>query len=72
MEELIIIIKKICPEVLESDKRIVSDGVVDSVGLVEIVSEIEEKFKIDIPIDEISPENFDNVDSIWKMIEKLK
>lgn len=72
MEKLIDIIKNICPEVVDGNNKMVSDGLVDSVGLVEIVSEIEEEFQIEIPMDAISPENFDSIDAMWGMIEKLK
>ena len=36
MERLIEAVKRVCPRAVETDKRIVSDGVVDSVDLVGI------------------------------------
>lgn len=72
MEILENILKSINPDILGSGKKIVTDGLVDSVDLVGIVSEIEEQFGIEIPIEEISPDNFDDVESIWNMIKKLQ
>lgn len=72
MERLVEIMKRVNPALLETDKRIMTDALVDSVDLVGIVAEIEEVFGIEIPIEAISPENFDSVDLMWSMIERLQ
>lgn len=72
MERLTEIMKRVNPDLLETDKRIMTDALVDSVDLVGIVAEIEEVFGIEIPIEDISPENFDSVDLMWSMIERLQ
>lgn len=72
MDKLIEILKKVNPRISENMDDIVSGGMLDSIELVEIVSEIEEVFEIEIPIEDISPENFNSVEAIQKMIEKLR
>lgn len=47
------------------------DGkILDSITLVEIVSEFMDVFDIDIPYEEIIPENFNSVDAMVKLVEK--
>lgn len=67
------IVKKCCP-VWErnSDKRIFSDRLLDSVGFVALVMELEEAYGIEIPIEEVEPEKFDTVEGICEVIKKLK
>lgn len=72
MDKLIELVKKVNPRILEDENAIVSGGMLDSIELVELVSEIENAYKIEIPIDEISPKNFDSIDAMQKMIEKLQ
>lgn len=72
MDKVIEILKKVNPRIVENMDDIVSGGMLDSIELVEIVSEIEEVFEIEIPIEDISPENFNSVEAIQKMIEKLR
>lgn len=55
----------------KSEVRLLTDGIIDSVELVEMVAAIEEMFKIEISLDEITPENFDSIYNIWNMIERL-
>lgn len=72
MDKVIEILKKVNPRIVENMDDIVSGGILDSIELVEIVSEIEEVFEIEIPIEDITPENFNSVEAIQKMIEKLR
>ena len=73
MEKLEAIVKKWYPGY---DKfrgiKLFSDGVLDSVVFVAIISDIEELFEIEIPIEEINPENFDSIENMYKLINKLK
>ena len=50
--------------------NLVDGKLLDSIDLVEIVSEIMEVFDIDIPYEEISPENFNSVDAMVKLVER--
>lgn len=43
-------------------------GVIDSLGVINLVLAIEEEFKVKILNDELITQNFDNVDSIYKLI----
>ena len=73
MIEIINILKKINEYIdWENEKEILTKGMIDSVELLEVITELESEYNIEIDIDEISPENFDSVDSIVAMVERIR
>lgn len=40
--------------------------------MITLIAEIEEQFGIEIPAEEIVPENFNSAEGIWKLCEKIK
>jgi len=67
-------ILRICKEADASidftSHRLVEDGLMDSITLVEIVSSLMLELGIEIPYEEITPENFNSIDAITKLVEK--
>lgn len=47
-------------------------GTLDSVVLVGLLTKLEEKFKLEIPPTEFSPENFSTVGGMSQLIHRLK
>lgn len=73
MDKLLEILTECCPTVdFEAEKELITAKIIDSIDLVSIISDIEEAFDISIDIEEIEPENFDSVESIWALIQKLQ
>lgn len=73
MDELIEIIKQYVPDIeLNKEQALLDDALIDSIQLVEIISDISEKFQIEISGDDIDPDNFQSIQNIWKLILKLK
>lgn len=54
------------------DLNIIEDGILDSFDIINFIMEAEEAFGVKIVVAEIVPENFESVDSIQKLIERLK
>ncbi len=50
---------------------LVDDGILDSLTLVSMITVLSLEFGISIPYDEIVPENFNSVDTISGLVEKL-
>jgi acyl carrier protein len=48
------------------------DGVVDSLGLFELVEFIEREFQISVPTEEFSPRRFSSISVILNTIEELR
>ncbi len=72
MEELLKVLKDILPKVdFENGDNLVDNGILDSLDIVSIISELSSTYDIDIPSDEITPENFNNAASIKEMVDRL-
>ena len=72
MERLLEVLSECCPDVdFDVEKELITGKVIDSVDLVAVVSDIEDEFGISIPMEELVPENFDSIEAIWEMIQRL-
>ena len=71
-EDLLRILKEIKPEVeFEGNEHLIDNEDLDSLSIVEVVSAIDEEFDIEIGVKDIIPENFNSVDAMWNLIQKL-
>ena len=58
---------------LENDASFLDEGIIDSTGILELVSFIEETYGIHVEDEELIPENLDSVNNVISFIEgKLK
>ena len=48
------------------------EGIVDSLGLFELLSFLEDEFSLSIPNSEFSPQLFESIDGILKVIEEYR
>lgn len=72
MEKLLKILRELHPDVdFSTESGLIENGVLDSLDIVTLVTEINETFDVSIPADEIVPENFDSAKSIYALIERL-
>ena len=73
MNELLEILKEAMPKVdWENGEDLVDDGVIDSMDVVTIISEITDAYDIEIPSEEMEPENFNSAKAIYEMIQRLE
>ncbi len=73
MEKLLEILEDIQPEVdFENCETLIDDGVLDSFAILSIVAEIEEEFGVSVTPAEIIPDNFNSMQALWNMIQRLK
>lgn len=71
-QKVLKVLEENCPNVkLDGETSIVTGKLIDSIELVQIISDLEEIFGIDISMEEVIPENFDSVDAILEMIHRL-
>jgi acyl carrier protein len=56
---------------LKDNDSLTQNGIIDSIGLLELMDYICEKYSIEIPEDMLTPENFDSLQGITKMITRL-
>ena len=64
------ILTEICPGVdFESEKALIDDGLIDSLDIVAVVTELMEAFDVELGVDDLTPENFNSVEAIEALIE---
>jgi acyl carrier protein len=58
--------------VLQENDSLSETGVIDSITLLQLVDFLESKYNIQIPVETITPENFDTLAGISQTVMKLK
>lgn len=72
-EKVLEILKEVKPNHnLDTVMDIIEGGYIDSFELMFLIATLNEKFDVEISIDEIIPENFNSVSAIATMVENLK
>lgn len=68
------IIEEICPEAgieishINDDDPLLELGILDSLGILKLISFMDEELDIDISADEINPDNFETLNIIYERI----
>ena len=57
-------------EKLADDSSFLDEGIIDSTGILELVSFIEEEFNIKVLDDELVPENLDSIKNVVEYLER--
>ncbi len=71
-EEILQILHEINPfDEVDETTELLKDFL-DSMGLLLLINELEEKYNVEIPLDRLELENFENIRSIIKFIDSLK
>ena len=72
MEELIKLLNELHDDVdFEAEEALVDDGIIDSLDIVTLVTEINDRFDVSIPPEEIVPDNFNSAKALWELICSL-
>ena len=73
MEELQKILEEIRQDIdFASEERLIDDGVLDSIDIIEIVTAVNDAFDVDINVQYLLPENFNSMEAIYRLICKLQ
>ena len=57
-------------EDIDGDESLIDKGYIDSIGIITLVTFIKKAFDIDVPDNEIIPENFDSINSVFAYLNK--
>ena len=64
------ILCEICPGIdFETETALIDDGLIDSLDIVAVVTELMEAFDVELGVDDLTPENFNSVEAIEELIE---
>ena len=69
-KQIMEILTEICPGVdFENEKALIDDGLIDSLDIVAVVTELMEAFDVELGVDDLTPENFNSVEALEELIE---
>ena len=72
MDQLINILTELHDEVdFTTETGLVEQGILNSLDIVALITEISDVFDVQIPAEEILPENFDSAEALWALIQRL-
>jgi D-alanine--poly(phosphoribitol) ligase subunit 2 len=72
-EQLMGILKDLRADVdFEKEKKLIDDGILDSFDIVTLVSELNSEFDVEINVMDLEPENFNTIEAMLELIEKLQ
>ena len=72
MNELIEILTDLHDDVdFATETGLIENGILNSLDIVTLITEINDKFDVMIPAEEIMPENFDSAEALWALICRL-
>lgn len=54
------------------DESLITRGVIDSLGLLQLVLFIEERTGVKVPDEDVLPDNFDSISSVDRMVDRLR
>lgn len=72
-KQIIEILTEICPGIdFENETALIDDGLIDSLDIVAVVTDLMDTFDVQLGVDDLTPENFNSVDAICQLIERAQ
>ena len=73
MNELIEILTELHDDDVDftTETGLIENGILNSLDIVSIITEVSDRFDVTIPAEEIMPENFDSAEALWALISRL-
>ncbi len=73
MDQLLEILEDINPDNdYMAEDKLIDNGLLDSLSLLTLVSELEDAFGIEITPTDLIPANFNSAAAMWEMIQRLQ
>lgn len=71
--DIIKMVKDINPYVdINEESNLFEEDILDSVGLLVLITELEERYNIKIPLDNLKADNFEYIDNIIKFVNECR
>ena len=72
-EQILKLLQQEIPEIdFTESETMVDDGILDSLSITTIITAFTMEFGIEIPYEEVSEENFNSLDGLVAMVERLQ
>lgn len=73
MDKILEILREIDDSVdYAKETKLIDGHILDSFGVITLVSELEDEFDISIEAAEMVPDNFNSAEAIWEMVKRLQ
>ena len=73
MDELLELLQDVRDDIdFKTCKTLIDDGILASFDILQIISAINETFDVEIPATSIIPKNFNSIEAMYEMIERLQ
>ena len=70
-DQILDILSEIVDDDVESCTTLIDDGVLSSLDIIQLIGALNDEFDISVPATEIIPQNFNSVDAMVAMVERL-
>ncbi|MCI8332146.1 MAG: acyl carrier protein [Clostridiales bacterium] len=71
-DTVLTILQEVRPDIaFETETKLIDDGILDSFDIVSIVGDLNNEFEIEISVDELLPENFNTLQAITELVERM-
>ncbi len=70
-DQILDILSDIVDDDVESCTTLIDDGILSSLDIIQLIGALNDEFDISIPATEIIPQNFNSVDAMVAMVERL-
>ena len=72
MEDLLEFLRSLHPDVdFETEEYLIDKGILDSMDIVSLISEINDAFEVTITAKDIVPANFNSAQALYELIQEL-
>ena len=72
-EKLLQVLNDIRPDIdFEKAEKLIDSGVLDSFDVIQVVLELNEKFDIEIQVEDLQPENLNDIQAMMTLITRLQ
>lgn len=73
MEIIIELLQDLHPDIdFNECNTLIDQNILDSFDIVALVTDLSEEFDITIPVEELTPENFNSAKAIYEMVQRLE
>ena len=73
MEKLLKILEELNPDIdFGTEEKLIDDGLLDSMAILSLVSDLEDEFDVEITPVELVPSNFNSAAAMWEMVQRLR
>ena len=73
MEKLLAILKELHSDVdFENEQNLIDDGILDSMDIISLITEISDEYDVTITAKDIIPANFNSAEALYELIKRLE